>query len=60
MGDGQLRSYARSSNPLHEYDPRLAHVIGDAVTFTVVDSADVDTRAIIGDGTSIWHLAQVR
>jgi UDP-2-acetamido-3-amino-2,3-dideoxy-glucuronate N-acetyltransferase len=35
-------------------------VIGDAVTFTVADSADVDARASIGGGTSIWHLAQVR
>lgn len=26
----------------------------------VVDSADVDPRAEIGDGTSVWHLAQVR
>ncbi|CAB4911417.1 unannotated protein [freshwater metagenome] len=30
------------------------------MTFAVVDSADVDARASIGDGTSIWHLAQVR
>lgn len=30
------------------------------MTFTAVDSADVDARATIGDGTSIWHLAQVR
>ncbi len=30
------------------------------MTFTAVDSADVDVRASIGDGTSIWHLAQVR
>src|SRR5690606_25635492 len=26
----------------------------------VVDSADVDPRAELGDGTSVWHLAQVR
>ena len=26
----------------------------------VVDSADVASDAILGDGTSIWHLAQVR
>jgi acetyltransferase-like isoleucine patch superfamily enzyme len=26
----------------------------------VATSADVDERAVIGDGTSIWHLAQVR
>ena len=26
----------------------------------VVDSADVDASAVIGDGSSIWHLAQVR
>ena len=28
--------------------------------YTVVESADVDDQAQIGDGTSIWHLAQVR
>lgn len=26
----------------------------------VLDSADVDPRAEVGDGTSVWHLAQVR
>lgn len=26
----------------------------------IVESADVDTTAVIGDGSSIWHLAQVR
>lgn len=26
----------------------------------VADSADVDERAVLGDGTSVWHLAQVR
>lgn len=26
----------------------------------IVDSADVSTDAVIGDGSSIWHLAQVR
>ncbi|GAB2607682.1 acyltransferase [Pseudactinotalea suaedae] len=26
----------------------------------IVESADVDARASIGDGTSVWHLAQVR
>lgn len=26
----------------------------------IMPSADVDERAIIGDGSSIWHLAQVR
>jgi UDP-2-acetamido-3-amino-2,3-dideoxy-glucuronate N-acetyltransferase len=30
------------------------------VTVRIVPSADVDERARIGDGTSIWHLAQVR
>jgi acetyltransferase-like isoleucine patch superfamily enzyme len=30
------------------------------VTVRIVDSADVDERAAIGDGSSIWHLAQVR
>jgi acetyltransferase-like isoleucine patch superfamily enzyme len=26
----------------------------------VLDSADVDPRAIIGPGTTVWHLAQIR
>lgn len=26
----------------------------------IADSADVDERAVIGQGTSVWHLAQVR
>ncbi len=26
----------------------------------IVPSADVDERAVIGDGSSVWHLAQVR
>jgi acetyltransferase-like isoleucine patch superfamily enzyme len=26
----------------------------------IQDSADVDARAVVGDGTRIWHLAQVR
>jgi UDP-2-acetamido-3-amino-2,3-dideoxy-glucuronate N-acetyltransferase len=26
----------------------------------IADSADVDERAQLGDGTSVWHLAQVR
>lgn len=26
----------------------------------ILDSADVDPEATIGDGTSVWHLAQVR
>jgi UDP-2-acetamido-3-amino-2,3-dideoxy-glucuronate N-acetyltransferase len=30
------------------------------VTVRVAPSADVDDRAQIGDGSSIWHLAQVR
>lgn len=30
------------------------------MTYRVVDSADVSTEAVIGDGSSIWHLAQVR
>ena len=31
-----------------------------SVTVRVVPSADVDERAQIGDGSSVWHLAQVR
>ena len=30
------------------------------MTARIVDSADVDPRATIGDGSSVWHLAQVR
>src|SRR5258706_2631795 len=30
------------------------------MSIRVADSADVDERATIGAGTSIWHLAQVR
>lgn len=30
------------------------------MTTRIADSADVDPRARIGDGTSVWHLAQVR
>ena len=30
------------------------------MTVRTVPSADVDDRAVIGDGSSIWHLAQVR
>ena len=26
----------------------------------IEESADVDSRATIGDGTVIWHLAQIR
>lgn len=30
------------------------------MTVRVLPSADVDPTAVIGDGTSIWHLAQIR
>ncbi len=30
------------------------------MTVRVQESADVDERAVLGDGTSVWHLAQVR
>lgn len=30
------------------------------MTVKIVGSADVDERAVIGDGSSVWHLAQVR
>jgi UDP-2-acetamido-3-amino-2,3-dideoxy-glucuronate N-acetyltransferase len=30
------------------------------VSVRIVPSADVDERAVIGDGSSVWHLAQVR
>ena len=33
---------------------------GEQGAARVLDSADVDERATIGDGTTIWHLAQVR
>lgn len=30
------------------------------MTVHIADSADVDARALLGDGTKVWHLAQVR
>ncbi len=30
------------------------------MTARIVDSADVAENAVLGDGTSVWHLAQVR
>jgi UDP-2-acetamido-3-amino-2,3-dideoxy-glucuronate N-acetyltransferase len=30
------------------------------VTVRIAGSADVDERAVLGDGTAVWHLAQVR
>ncbi|WP_299518926.1 acyltransferase [uncultured Serinicoccus sp.] len=33
---------------------------GSPVTTRIVDSADVAPSASIGEGTSVWHLAQVR
>ena len=30
------------------------------MTVRIVPSADVDERAVIGDGSSVWHLARVR
>ena len=33
---------------------------GSLLSVRIVDSADVDERAEIGDGSSVWHLAQVR
>ena len=32
----------------------------ERVDVRIVDSADVDDRAVIGAGSSVWHLAQVR
>jgi UDP-2-acetamido-3-amino-2,3-dideoxy-glucuronate N-acetyltransferase len=32
----------------------------DARAVRVMSSADVDERAVIGSGTTIWHLAQIR
>jgi UDP-2-acetamido-3-amino-2,3-dideoxy-glucuronate N-acetyltransferase len=32
----------------------------NAAGVRVMPSADVDDRAVIGDGTTIWHLAQIR
>ena len=32
----------------------------DPSAVRVMDSADVSPDAVIGDGTSVWHLAQVR
>lgn len=30
------------------------------MTVRIVDSADMDEDVVLGDGTSVWHLAQVR
>jgi len=30
------------------------------MTVRIVDSAEVDERALIGDGSAIWHLVQIR
>jgi UDP-2-acetamido-3-amino-2,3-dideoxy-glucuronate N-acetyltransferase len=32
----------------------------DARAVRVMSSADVDERAVIGSGTTVWHLAQIR
>jgi len=34
--------------------------IENEVNVTVMPSADVDAGALLGDGTTVWHLAQVR
>lgn len=42
-------------------DNALDSAVGDAETRTrVLASADVDERATLGDGTTVWHLAQIR
>ncbi|HEY3511239.1 MAG TPA: DapH/DapD/GlmU-related protein, partial [Kribbella sp.] len=38
----------------------MAHHEGDPVTSRIAPSADVDDSARIGDGSSVWHLAQIR
>jgi UDP-3-O-[3-hydroxymyristoyl] glucosamine N-acyltransferase len=30
------------------------------VAVRILESADVDERAKLGDGTTVWHLAQIR
>lgn len=35
-------------------------LLSNSSAVRVVDSADVSPRATVGDGSSIWHLAQVR
>ena len=37
-----------------------ASFLRSSMVVKIADSADVDPRAVVGDGTSIWHLAQVR
>ncbi len=37
-----------------------APVAGSAAPATVEASADVDERALLGPGTKVWHLAQIR
>lgn len=36
------------------------HIVAEHSRVRIVDSADVSPDASIGDGSSIWHLAQVR
>lgn len=36
------------------------HALGGLMASRIVDSADVSEEAVIGDGSSVWHLAQVR
>ena len=33
---------------------------GGAMVVSIADSADVAGNAVIGDGSKVWHLAQVR
>lgn len=40
--------------------PVRSHERGLFLVVRVVDSADVAADAVIGDGSSVWHLAQVR
>jgi UDP-2-acetamido-3-amino-2,3-dideoxy-glucuronate N-acetyltransferase len=37
-----------------------AETSADATAVRVMSTADVDEQAVIGSGTSIWHLAQIR
>src|SRR5690606_7345167 len=46
------RGPPQADRPPHRREPPL--------TVRIVDSADVDPGAEIGDGSSVWHLAQVR
>ena len=45
---------------VHNEAPSISNERNDALTKIIAASADVSEEAIVGEGTKIWHLAQVR